>query len=253
MRAVELPLHFDPLGLREDLDRLRAGDWTPHFNTRYFAGDWSVVPLRAPADPSRPQADTLGHAWIDTPMLAGCPRLAAAIARFACPLRAVRLLRLAAGSSIREHRDHDLGWELGEVRLHVPITTHAEVEFFVEDRRIGMREGECWYLDLARPHRVHNRSPIDRVHLVLDCRLDDWLRDLIARGRPDEGEAGEFAAFHARVLAEPALWPALIDASEREVFVRRCVELGTQLGFRLLAGDVEAALAAARRSWTSGL
>ena len=31
-----------------------------------------------------------------------------------------------------------------------------------------MRKGECWWLDVSKPHQVINDSEIDRVHLVLD-------------------------------------------------------------------------------------
>jgi hypothetical protein len=44
-----------------------------------------------------------------------------------------------------------------------------------------MAEGECWYLNVNQPHRVENRGSADRVHLVLDCVVDEWLRALFAR------------------------------------------------------------------------
>ncbi len=261
-RAIKLqwPTPADPRGLQADLARLTASDWTPHFNTHYFTGDWSVVALRAPADSQRPQADATQHDYVDTPVLAACPSVQALLASVACPLRGVRLLRLASGSSIREHRDYDLGWDLGEIRIHVPILTNPEVEFSLEGRRIMMGVGEIWALDLSRPHSVHNRGATDRIHLVLDCRLNDWLAEWIAQGEICEGtlrvdpagsRIGDFEQFHARVLAEPILQRELIGVIERAAFVQRTVELGHSLGFRFLAGDVEAALVAARRSWTA--
>ncbi len=250
MLAAKLQLQFDPIALKADLASLRASEWAPHFNTRYFEGDWSHAALRAPADASAPQADAAQHVFVDTPLLAACPNLRAVLDRFTCPLRGVRLLRLAAGSSIREHQDYDLGEDLGELRIHVPITTHPAVEFFVEGRRFTLAEGECWYLDLARPHWVNNRSPIDRVHLVLDCKLDDWLAAQLALATPCAGEVGEFEHFRARVLADPAIAESLVGL-EREVFIARTVELGQALGFGFLASDVDAALNAARRAWTA--
>jgi hypothetical protein len=42
-----------------------------------------------------------------------------------------------------------------------------------------MKEGECWYHNFNLPHRVANRGTADRVHLVLDCVLNDWLREVL--------------------------------------------------------------------------
>lgn len=69
----------------------------------------------------------------------------------------------------------------GEVRLHVPITTHPDVAFFLGGERVVLQPGECWYLDFNRPHRVDNPSDTDRVHRVLDCDVNDWLRDVFTR------------------------------------------------------------------------
>ncbi|MEJ2625872.1 MAG: hypothetical protein P8Z80_15465 [Pseudolabrys sp.] len=43
-----LPLAFAPARLAADLAALQA-DWTAHFVTRNYDGDWSAVALRAPA------------------------------------------------------------------------------------------------------------------------------------------------------------------------------------------------------------
>jgi hypothetical protein len=44
-----------------------------------------------------------------------------------------------------------------------------------------MNEGECWYLNVNFPHKVANRGATDRVHLVIDCAVDDWLRALVLK------------------------------------------------------------------------
>ena len=93
-----------------------------------------------------------------------------------CEPTLVRLLSLGPGAEIAEHTDHELGYEFGEVRLHVPIITSPEVEFRVQGRRIEMRPGEVWYIDASRPHAVTNHGDRERIHLVLDCELNDRLR-----------------------------------------------------------------------------
>ncbi len=174
---VRLPLTFDADVLGKDLDSIGADEWMPHFNTGIYEGDWSGVSLRSVG--GRP--DTLypdpaaADPYADTPMLARLPGLRAAVARFECPLLAVRLLRLGPGASIGEHRDYKLGYEDGEVRVHVPLTTSDAVEFILAGERVEMQPGEAWYLDFNEPHSVANRGTTDRVHLVLDCVVDEWL------------------------------------------------------------------------------
>ena len=100
--------------------------------------------------------------------------------RFACPLQSVRFLKLAAGSRIREHRDLNLAYEDGELRLHIPVRTNAQVEFYLNNKLLTLHEGECWYLNFNLPHRVVNGGATDRIHLVLDCVVNDWLREQFA-------------------------------------------------------------------------
>ncbi len=178
--VIKLPLQFDPERLQADLMKIVGGEFIPHFNTAYYQGDWSVVPFRSTsgrADQIYP--DPTAKEFKDTPLLARCPYVQEVLAAFPCPQLAVRFMRLKAGSSIREHKDHCLGFADGEIRLHIPVTTNPEVEFMLNHARVVMREGECWYLDLNLPHSVVNRGATDRVHLVLDCVVNDWLRETL--------------------------------------------------------------------------
>jgi aspartyl/asparaginyl beta-hydroxylase (cupin superfamily) len=101
------------------------------------------------------------------------------LAAFHCELQAVRFLRLKAGSVIKQHTDLNLGYEDGEVRLHIPVETNPAVEFVLGGKRIDMQPGEVWYHNFNLPHSVANKGDHDRIHLVVDCFLNDWLRELI--------------------------------------------------------------------------
>ena len=93
----------------------------------------------------------------------------AVLEAFACPLLAVRLMRLAPGSLIKEHRDHELSFEEGVVRIHIPVVTNDGVDFRLNGRRCTMPAGSSWYLRLSDPHSVANSGPADRVHMVIDA------------------------------------------------------------------------------------
>jgi hypothetical protein len=95
-------------------------------------------------------------------------------------------MRLSPGSVIKEHRDHDLAFEDGTVRIHVPVTTNDGVDFRLNGTRCVMPAGSAWYLRLSDPHSVANRRATDRVHLVIDATVDGWVQDLYERAQAAE-------------------------------------------------------------------
>jgi hypothetical protein len=179
---LQLPLRFDPIAMQGDLERLETDAWIDHFVKENYTGRWAALPLRASATATHPvmmiYSDPSCKEFVDTPLLRRCPYFQALLRTFQCPLEAVRLMKLASGSVIKEHRDHDLDFEAGRVRLHVPVRTNPAVEFFLNNRRVVLNEGECWYLRLSDPHRVSNLGKHDRVHLVIDAPVNDWIREL---------------------------------------------------------------------------
>jgi len=185
--SVRLPFSFDPSRLKRDAGRISESEWVAHFNKAIYEGDWSGVALRSVGGmPGKLYPDpTATLSFTDTEILGRCPYIQEVLRTFRCPLTAVRILRLGAGARIREHRDYKLGYEDGEVRIHIPIQTGPGVAFFLNGCQILMEEGEAWYLDLNLPHRVHNESLADRLHLVLDCVLNDWLAASFAAAKPE--------------------------------------------------------------------
>ncbi len=53
-----------------------------------------------------------------------------------------------------------------------------------------MGEGEAWYLDLNLRHTVRNRGDETRIHLVIDCVVNDWLRAVIDQAMQSETPIG---------------------------------------------------------------
>jgi hypothetical protein len=191
IESCKLPFRFDARALREDLATLPEDSWIPHYNRQDYAGSWTVVALRSlQGRPGDAYAGALPpEQYQNTELLERCPHLLEAISGLPCPKTTVRLMRLAAGSRIKPHRDSAMGYEDGRARLHIPVRTHPQVDFRLRDRRVDMHEGECWYLNLNLPHRVFNASPVDRVHLVLDCIVDDWLGSVFTSLGFGEAEA----------------------------------------------------------------
>jgi aspartyl/asparaginyl beta-hydroxylase len=180
---LRLPFEFDPALLARDLDGLRAVDWIKHYVQQNYDGDWSVIALRGKAGATHPvmmiYSDPTCRDFADTPMLAACPYFRQVLDTFEAPLRAVRLMRLTAGSVIKEHADHELSFEDGTVRIHVPVVTNAAVEFYLNRSRVVLEAGSSWYLRLSDPHSVANRGTADRVHMVIDAEVNDWVRRVL--------------------------------------------------------------------------
>lgn len=185
---LRLPLAFDPAGLADDLAGLFDVAWTEHFVTQNYDGDWSVIPLRAQAGATHPvlmiYPDPTATKFEDTQLLARLPHISEALAAIRCPLQTVRLMRLTPGSVIKEHSDHDLNFEHGVVRLHIPIATNPGVAFLLNRTPVTMAPGEVWYLRLSDPHSVVNRGAVDRVHLVVDACTNTWLETLFRKDSP---------------------------------------------------------------------
>jgi hypothetical protein len=180
---VRLPLRFDTESLATEVAALPPEAWVDHFNTGIYSGAWTGVALRSPGGmDGRLYPDPVSKVpYADTPVLLANPALRAALAQFCCPVTAARLLALAPGARIREHQDYRLGWEDGEIRVHVAITTATGVEFVLDGRPIDLPAGEAWYLNFNRPHQVTNDATVTRIHLVVDCVVDDWLMALMEK------------------------------------------------------------------------
>lgn len=256
-----LDFEFDVERLQQDLALVRSDEWVAHFNKQDYDGGWSGVSLRGiggAAANIAPRGVTASRdSFADTPILLRCPYFAEVLRHFRCPIKSARLLRLCPGSIIREHRDHGLGFQDGEVRIHVPLITNPDVVFFVNGDRLPMNPGEVWYIDFSLPHRVRNRGNTDRIHLVIDCIVDDWLRGLLApvtaeadTPPPEAPRSPEaFRRFRALVEQDDALQEDLRDITDRELFFSRLVKQGASRGCHFAGADVEEAFQAERRVW----
>lgn len=189
MISYKLPFSFDAELLKADLERIPTGEWVAHFNKGYYEGEWKGLSLRSVTGRARqlytPVQDTTEA--VDTPVLDQCPYFRRVLDTFECSIHAARLLSLSPGSKILEHQDYFLGIEDGLIRIHIPVATDSRVEFFVDGRRLVMLEGEAWYIDFSLPHRVNNVSDKDRVHMVVDCRVNDWIEGMIPFGSAARG------------------------------------------------------------------
>jgi|SRR5687767_14350939 len=194
--ALRLPLRFDAERLAGDLDRMDPAWWSVHSGP-YHDGKWEMIALRSPGgDPTN--QTSRGPAFADTPAAARCAYLAEVLDAFPTELNRVRYMRLRAGGHIHRHSDPIQTIDAHLMRIHIPVVTNRDVAFRVDDRRVEMREGEAWFVDIRFPHEVANRGDTDRIHLVIDLLRNDAVARLAAAAdSAGKGRLGGYLVKHA--------------------------------------------------------
>jgi len=139
----------------------------------YHDGSWTGIALRNANGDYKTSVVFGGGTYSDTEVLTSCTYFKEIINNFSFTIGCARLLFVPAGKKIGEHTDTGLNWGSGAIRIHIPIVTNENVKFYIKNERLNWKEGELWYGDFSLPHRLHNQSDITRVHLVLDCLVDE--------------------------------------------------------------------------------
>jgi mannose-6-phosphate isomerase-like protein (cupin superfamily) len=193
--ARRLPLVFDAASLDPEVRRLPATWWQAHLGP-YHDGGWEAIALLSPGGDFRAQTSR-GGAFAPTEALTRSPSLQAVIDAIPGEKNRVRLMRLRPGAEIFRHSDPLSELDPKLVRLHVPVITNDAVDFRVDDRRIDMRPGELWHVDVRFPHQVRNGGSDVRVHLVADVVRNAELEALLAGATPvGEGRLTLYFAKH---------------------------------------------------------
>ncbi|HEV7782843.1 MAG TPA: aspartyl/asparaginyl beta-hydroxylase domain-containing protein [Chitinophagaceae bacterium] len=226
IKYLQLPFQFDVPAMQSEVLALSKGpsgtqsDWPMHYQTKHYDGEWSALALRSIDGSAEnivisPVDDAVYH---DTELLERSPYLQSVLNSIECPLMAVRLQKLGAGAVIKEHTDMGLCMEQGFLRLHVPVITNDEVEFYLQDEKMQLRQGECWYLNLNLPHALSNKSNTDRIHLVIDGIVNDWVKDLF----------NSTTISNKKEIADPQP-----DEATKKQMIRMFREMNTEVGNRM--------------------
>lgn len=187
-KYLKLPFQFDEIKLKQDLTSLEEMNWTPHFNKTDYDGEWNVISLYSNSGREteifalNPEDGKL----LETPALRKSIYIKTVIKSFKTSILSARLMKLKAGAAIKPHRDHNLGYEDNQFRLHIPIITNKDVRFILDNVLLTMLPGECWYTNVNYVHSVKNLGSSDRVHLVIDANRNDWSDELFYSLAPKE-------------------------------------------------------------------
>jgi hypothetical protein len=96
--------------------------------------------------------------------------------------RVARILLSRAGARIHQHRDLTGAGLNNRLRFHIPIVTNPLVDFRVSGEKVMMEPGDLWCLDTSYVHSVENSGTRSRVHIVVECGINNRVRSEISRG-----------------------------------------------------------------------
>jgi hypothetical protein len=93
----------------------------------------------------------------------------------------VRILKIPAGQNVAKHCDGDIfDLENGQIyRLHLPIISHPNVNFIINEKNYYMEPGKLYYANVFYPHEIRNNSDIDRIHMVIDVLATPEIKKLL--------------------------------------------------------------------------
>ena len=222
IRHIQFPLYFDTNLLKNDINKVLSTNWIKHYNTNDYEGDWSSIALMSQggkseniyALPSNNDEVTF------TEILDACQYFKEVINQFKFQKTSVRLLRLSVGAEIKPHKDYCLGYEDGCFRIHIPVITNDDVEFILDNKKLIMKEGECWYINANFTHSVANRGTNDRIHLVIDGIRNEWTDELFFKNAKKEG-------FEKKVIQN--------TKEEKEKIIQELRKMNTSVADKLIA------------------
>lgn len=133
-----------------------------------------------------PDGEENNFSWKDcrepkqTALLKRLPVLKQLLEGFGFNIMASRLLKLQSGCYLHEHRDYVYLEQVPRFRLHVPIVTNPNAHIVMPGAAIHLNRGYLWKLNPnSAIHSACNFGPEPRIHLMLDCYLNENLQDLI--------------------------------------------------------------------------
>lgn len=189
-----------------ELSLLEPGAWAQHYSAYNKRKSWTsfaligyqpndphfiIKPAEMSKDWKEKNLELLEAKCAPTIAAKQFPNLMKVVAELPGEKQRVRLMRLGASiGELTRHSDitdREAGTELGKIaRLHIPITSDERCLFRSwnlagQEKRAHLPERCLAYLDVRKPHAVINPSDVERVHLVVDVRVDSAVRDLILR------------------------------------------------------------------------
>ncbi len=115
-----------------------------------------------------------------TPLLKKLPSLHNFLKESGFKIMGSRLLRLDPGTFLHEHRDFVYLEDVPRYRLHMPLVTNDQAFITSPGLNVHFKKGYLWKLDpKSTIHSACNFGPTPRIHLMLDCYVEEKLQSLL--------------------------------------------------------------------------
>lgn len=186
--------------IREKLNSLP--EFTNHYSNYNKEKSWSALSLRGyTEDPSfitkpiemskdwQEENKDVSFELQDTPLYKMFPEIKQYCNTLGNQIHRVRFMRLKpGGGELERHTDQvdpDSGGSINKLaRIHLPIKTNRNVLFTVWDtngnpQKVHMAEGDVWFLDTRKAHMAINGGDEERIHLVIDVRVEENLHETL--------------------------------------------------------------------------
>lgn len=231
---VRLDRSYDPVLLLKDLNiAMEFGQVAQPFD--YHNGEWRGTSLYSQGgDGKTAFAGSIGlDPFRETEVVRATPYFRKILSELNVPKRSVRLLTLAPGGEILPHRDSNIGFGIGQLRLHLPISSNPDVEFNIDGMKCPAGVGELWFSDVARSHWVKNEGVTPRTHLVIDVEINEFLLNLFPREYAAKIRMGEIC------LHRPS-----VELSDQTLRSHECILLLPAMIFKVIRFSLDSAKAA---------
>jgi mannose-6-phosphate isomerase-like protein (cupin superfamily) len=176
MNALQLPFKFDATLILQEISQFKKEDYYDIYNPSVGLETlWSkhlIEPIGGPDQAPE---------FFPNEALLKCPYLLTILETFKCKKETFRIHTLESNAAIKPHRDIGFSFEDGFIRIHIPVQTNDQVQLIVNNEHIKMSAGECWYCNFNEVHEVKNKSNEPRTHLILDCIVNDWFKDVFSK------------------------------------------------------------------------
>jgi hypothetical protein len=175
MDSLKLPFKFDTVEIKKELAQFSREAYYDISNTSVEFDTLLCKHLIEPIGGPDKAPD-----FLPNEALKKCPYILSILETFQCKKETFRVHTLKPGASIRPHRDMGCSFENGKVRLHIPVETNPDVQLLLNNNPVKMEAGDCWYCNFDITHEIVNNSDEARVHLIMDCLVNDWVEELFS-------------------------------------------------------------------------
>jgi len=152
-------------------------DWQEEYS-EYQSGGWHTISLMNKSGDARDVliTDTIGE---PTEVLKKLPATLEFLNLLGLSYMWVRLANMKPGACLWEHVDYAELTDRPRLRLHVPLTEERNAFLIIRGYKVHMNFGYLWKLDPRTNHAAVNFGVRDRIHMIIDCYVDEKLEALI--------------------------------------------------------------------------